>query len=47
MGDMGRLKLLVGPLPAMSGDWLDLYGMQEVWGSNPHSSTFPQVKDLF
>jgi len=42
-GDVERLRLLVEPHPATSGYWLDLYGMQEVWGSNPHSSTsFPR-----
>jgi hypothetical protein len=45
-GDVERLRLLAGPLPATSGDWQDLYGMQEVWGSNPHSSTFLQLKGM-
>jgi hypothetical protein len=45
-GDVERVRLLVEPHPATSGYWLDLYGMQEVWGSNPHSSTFLQVKRM-
>jgi hypothetical protein len=40
--DVWRLKLLVEPHPATSRNSKDLYGMQEVRGSNPLSSThFP------
>src|SRR6266568_714193 len=34
-----------GPRLATPSDRRSLYGMQEVWGSNPHSSTFPQLKE--
>ena len=30
---------LFGPHMACSGNVLVIHGMQEVWGSNPHSST--------
>jgi hypothetical protein len=38
-GDVQRLKRLVEPHPATLRDDKDLYGMQEVRGSNPLSST--------
>jgi hypothetical protein len=41
-GDVQRLKLLVEPHPATSRNNKYLYGMQEVRGSNPLSST-PEV----
>jgi hypothetical protein len=43
-GHVERPKLLVEPLPAMSCDGPEMYGMQEVRGSTPLNSTFPQVK---
>src|ERR1700730_13582554 len=38
-GDVQRLKLLAEPHPATLRYGKDLYGMQEVRGSNPLSST--------
>ena len=46
-GDVQRLKLLVGPYPATLRYGKFLYGMQKVRGSNPLSSTFSQLKDIF
>jgi hypothetical protein len=39
VGDSRPTKLLVEPPLATPGHGLELHGMQEVWGSNPHSST--------
>src|ERR1700689_1661063 len=46
-GDVQPLTLLAEPHPAILRDDKDLYGMQEVRGSNPLSSTFQQLKDIF
>ena len=46
-GDVQRLRLLVEPRPATLRNDKDLYGMQEVRGSNPLSSTHLQLKDIF
>ena len=42
-GEVQRLKLLAGPHPAMFSHKRNLYGMQEVRGSNPLSSTHFRV----
>jgi hypothetical protein len=42
-----RLKCLVEPHPATSRNNKYLNGMQEVWGSNPLSSTFSQLRGMF
>jgi hypothetical protein len=38
-GCPASLYWLVTPGSRRSGTWRGLHGMQEVWGSNPHSST--------
>ena len=49
-GTHGHFKALgsqVEPADALAGRSLELHGMQEVRGSNPLSSTFPQFGGMF
>ena len=45
-GHFGALVSQVEAIDALAGRSLELHGMQEVRGSNPLSSTFPQIKGL-
>jgi hypothetical protein len=45
-GHFGALASQVEATDALAGEPPELQGMQEVRGSNPLSSTFPQVKGM-
>ena len=45
-GHFGALVSQVEAADPLAGRSLELHGMQEVRGSNPLSSTFPQVKGM-